>query len=310
MTYRKNFTCFSNSKIAEMHKCTSDSGWGCMIRSGQMLLSNSLLYHFFGDKFSLDLISKNTEERIRYLSILWEFVDNVKEGVYSIGKVVELGTKYGMKPKDWYGPSMIMRILHKLNKKYHPFPGFQTAYFPEGIIYKSAILEQACNIEKGKWSTQEVNLAEAWTSAILVMVSFRLGINSISPEQHPRIFRLLELPACTGMLGGQKKSALYFLGYQKDKLIFLDPHVTQLAVTNPIGLWSEHLTYHFPTPLRLPITKLDTSIGYGFYLKNYEDYLEFVKVMEKEQGERDSFIQIGEEPVNCNDLDNLVLCEY
>lgn len=45
----------------------------------------------------------------------------------------------------------------------------------------------------------------------------------------------------------------------------------------------------------------------GFYLKTYDDYENFVSAMEKEQGEKDSFIQIGEQPANCNDLDVLVL---
>jgi len=275
MTYRKNFGPFENSQIGELKKCTTDTGWGCMIRSGQMLLANTLLYHFFGDNFSLELINKNTEERIKYLSILWEFMDNLhkSDAAFSIGNIMELGLKYGMKPKNWYGPSMIIRILHKLNKKHHPFTGFQTACFPEGTIYKSSILKKACRIAEKDFDMSELCPEKDWVDSVLVMVSFRLGLTTLSPSQYQSIFKLLKMPECTGMLGGQKKSALYFMGYQKDKLIFLDPHVTQIAVESPVELWSQHLTYHFPTPLRLPIKKLDTSIGYGTSSHNEDRFL-------------------------------------
>ena len=37
MTYRKNFEEFPGTNI------TTDFGWGCMIRSGQMLVANAIL---------------------------------------------------------------------------------------------------------------------------------------------------------------------------------------------------------------------------------------------------------------------------
>ena len=42
ITYRRNFVPFAGSTYA------ADAGWGCTMRSGQMLLANALSTHFFG----------------------------------------------------------------------------------------------------------------------------------------------------------------------------------------------------------------------------------------------------------------------
>ena len=252
MTYRKGITSITRPSIPKAHQHISDSGWGCMLRSGQMLFMNTLIRHMFGPNFSLSLLERNIENTKKYLSILMEFMDNMNgsNAAFSIGNIVEEGFKYKMVPKDWYGPSIIMSILSKLNDAYKPFKDIETIIFTEGVIYQNRILSKIS--PKGEWK-----------APLLVFIPFRLGLEAIPKENLPAIIRILDFPQCTGMIGGQGNAALYFIGHQNLDLIFLDPHVTQQAVEKPEKIWAEHLSYHYSSPFKLSVEKLDTCICYG-----------------------------------------------
>lgn len=58
MTYRTNFPAIQNTGI------TTDCGWGCMVRSGQMILATSLNRWLLGKPWRLK--GSSPEERIKH----------------------------------------------------------------------------------------------------------------------------------------------------------------------------------------------------------------------------------------------------
>lgn len=116
MTYRCNFPPIPRSQdpgaasavtlavrlrnIADREGFSSDTGWGCMIRSGQSLLANALLIVHLGRSWRRK-VGKSKEEA----EIVSLFADDM-QAPFSIHRFVQHGaTACGKHPGQWFGPS-------------------------------------------------------------------------------------------------------------------------------------------------------------------------------------------------------------
>jgi hypothetical protein len=66
---------------------------------------------------------------------------------------------------------------------------------------------------------------------LLVFVCCQLGYKNIQENQYKQLIKMMSIPFCLGIIGGKPRKGLYFIGYEGDELIYLDPHLAQDEAT-------------------------------------------------------------------------------
>lgn len=82
-----------------------------------------------------------------------------------------------------------------------------------------------------------------------------------------------------GIIGGTPKHSLYFVGFQEDKLIYLDPHLMQDTVDVGHREFPVH-SYHCVYPRKVSFTSVDPSCALGFYCRTREDFERFTNTVQ------------------------------
>ena len=116
------------------------------------------------------------------------------------------------------------------------------------------------------------------------LVNERIGAETPEKGYFETIKDIFKIPTWVGMMGGKRNKALYFVGYQGDNLLFLDPHYEQEALRLTEGMESKNLdisTYTCTQPKLLDMTQLDTWLGIGFLVKNSEDFSQLKTQLKK-----------------------------
>jgi len=104
-TYRKDFPVIGSSGM------TSDQGWGCMLRCGQMVVGSALLNLQQGSSWSW---SRDTRDP-NYLRVVEMFQD-IKSAPYSIHQIALMGESVDNKPVGtWFGPNTVAQAIRKLS---------------------------------------------------------------------------------------------------------------------------------------------------------------------------------------------------
>ena len=288
MTYRKDFALMQTEQsVNGSSGYTSDCGWGCMIRSGQMLLAQALVVHFLGRTWRFDpdsQIFSTAEDHIHRRIVRW-FGDQVsKNSPFSIHTLVELGKASGKKVGEWYGPGSVAHLIKQAVKQAArenlDLAALHVYVAQDCTIYSQDIFDECYSKENQSVPWQHQNQPKGqrreittW-KALILLIPLRLGHEKLNPIYGDCLKAMLSLEWCIGIIGGRPKHSLYFVGYQDDKLIHLDPHYCQDNVdvnTENFSLSS----FHCKSARKMKISRMDPSCCLGFYISSRNDYDRF-----------------------------------
>ncbi|KAI4488764.1 hypothetical protein M0802_011274 [Mischocyttarus mexicanus] len=256
---------------------TTDKGWGCMLRCGQMVLGQALVFLHLGRDWRWTSETENTT----YLEILKRFEDK-RAAPFSIHQIALMGASEGKEVGQWFGPNTIAQVLKKL-VVYDEWSSITIHVALDNALIVNDILRQ-CRVEGG--TTVEVDgkeplKAPSQWKPLLLLIPLRLGLNEINPVYLDGLKTSFKIPQSLGVIGGKPNLALYFIGCVGDEVIYLDPHTTQRSASVDDER-NVDLTYHCKSASRISITKIDPSVALCFFCATEKDFKSMCKTMQDE----------------------------
>ncbi|XP_028405535.1 cysteine protease ATG4B-like [Dendronephthya gigantea] len=280
-TYRKGFPAIGGTGP------TSDSGWGCMLRSGQMIFAEALIRRHLGRDWEWQPKDKKKE----YMMVLKSFLDK-KDSFYSIQQIAQMGVSEGKAIGSWFGPNTVSQVLRKL-AQFDEWSKIVVHVAMDNTIVINDIRclckapfnspekesdasenhpgtesttalrnrhQTACNYTP---DTEEHE--EPFWKPVVLFIPLRLGLTNINMIYESALKKCFCIRQSLGCIGGRPNHASYFIGYHGSKLLYLDPHVTQNTVSESENISDE--TYHccISPPLSMNISAIDPSLALGFY---------------------------------------------
>ena len=246
-----------NNKIGKISseislEITSDIGWGCTLRTSQMLLAETL-----------KRCHLNKEDIIQYLN---------PEGIFSMKQMVKIGReKMNKNLGSWYGPRTSSFVIKELVK---PLNTLSVIICDQGQIIKSEITNCLNN-----------------GNNVLLFIPLRLGIKNIEARYIDTLTKFLSIKQSVGIIGGKPSHSLYFIGYEEDncnenknfnkRIIYLNPHTIQDTSNLQYNCYEYNIA---------PINSLDPSISIGLCIKSLDDLNNIIKTINNIKSTNKNFI--------------------
>ncbi len=132
-----------------------------------------------------------------------------------------------------------------------------------------------------------------WTP-VLLLVPLRLGRDRLNVSYSPVLREAMTRPECVGVIGGRPRHSLYFVGFQDENLVHMDPHLVSgrcdgyyllgirfgpilsvfvlylMQVQDHVDVFRPRFpveSFHCKTPRKMHISKMDPSCCIGFYFQ-------------------------------------------
>ena len=132
----------------------------------------------------------------------------------------------------------------------------------------------------------------------LIFVSVRLGLDNVTSDYYPSIFKLFSCKECLGIIGGKKwtNSASYFFGYYENFLLFLDPHFNNQSFdrldNNTISSYRNKIIY------KIDIKTLKAGFTIGFLFRNMKEFLDLLAFLNDYKKNQNPCFSFSEKKIN------------
>lgn len=270
-------------EIMDGTRFTSDVGWGCMIRTSQSLLANALMkVAAQGRKeedIEQDAISKGGDSQKQENGLESTSVDTPIDpeissyeashviinqfqdhpgSTFSLHNFIRVASELPLqvKPGEWFGPNAASLSIKRLCDKMDFQPKIKVLLSESADLYDDKIARIFKN--------------NADIKGILILLPVRLGIDKVNAYYNSSLKHLLAVPQAVGIAGGKPSSSFYFVGFQENNMIYVNPHVPQ-----PISTPTDYSTYHSHVYQKLDIANLDPSMMIGVVVQDMNDYETF-----------------------------------
>lgn len=316
-SYRKNFPIIVNYNTNK--KYSSDCGWGCMIRSAQMLLSRALFKYFCFEQnklhhsimyslfFFIDKPLKMNEIPDVYSSMIKKYLSwkppqkhlNIESifPPFSIQTIVQIGQFLGRNPGEFYSDVYMAKIFSLINTHFNVIDDLSIVsmqnYLSQKDLFTNCFTTEKPNNDVIEYQGEKYYFNKRG----LFFVSIRLGLKKIAASYFESIKDIFKCNQCIGLIGGKNISAFYFIGYDKEHLFYLDPHKSQDSIEDN----SNYETYLKKTIHKMKIDSMQTALTVGFLILTINDYNEMVAWIEKHEKEEYRCMTLSTKPFNNND---------
>ncbi|CAD8070267.1 unnamed protein product [Paramecium primaurelia] len=274
---------------------TSDTGWGCMLRVGQMALCQQIKYFY----------NLNTQQELTEL--IQQFADNDEEELsqfmnrndgdltiqykspFSIQKIV-VQTKQELQklPGEWYKPNDILFVLKYLFRYSKYQKNLRIHINHENAFILSDIISLMFNTNGGdeEWLKEQIQKGQNQSHqfGVSIFILTRIGLETCNPEYLKVLNEIMTYPQFQGILGGFPNKALYILGRVGDYYIYLDPHYVQYAQTYQ-EMENDKQSYACQNIQLIDRTQLDPSMAISFCVKNALDLLDLWRRLKQSKSE-------------------------
>lgn len=280
MVFNKNPLSSNVHSFIDNDNFTTDVGWGCMIRTSQALLANTYQRLILGRDFEYDSNHPNEIE--------WRLIDQFADesaAPFSLHNFIRVANELPLqvKPGQWFGPNAASLSIQRLCDYTNGLDITLDESSQLKLPRLKVLISETSDLYADKIEDL-LGLGSKSLSKVLILLPIRLGIDKTNHFYFKSIFGLLSTPQSVGIAGGRPSSSLYFIGYDKDELLYLDPHYPQQSM--PINQRQQpkqqqnnqeqvYKTYHSVSFQRLNINELDPSMMIGILINDFADFESF-----------------------------------